>query len=154
MLFRSVTKISFLQREEYTYEYDQVKLLAELVDAYNKPPIQLPKNEHTSWSAPSLYLDQTLEGEERRLVIYGEELIANTSKYLGPNGSVAHITNGMNCQNCHLDAGTRPYGNNFSAVASTYPKFRARSGTLETIEHRINDCIQRSLNGKIGRAHV
>lgn len=30
-----VTKISFLQREEYAYEYDQVKLILELIDIYN-----------------------------------------------------------------------------------------------------------------------
>jgi thiosulfate dehydrogenase len=29
-------------------------------------------------------------------------------KYLGPNGSVKKISNGMNCSNCHLDAGTKP----------------------------------------------
>lgn len=58
------------------------------------------------------------------------------------------ISNGMNCQNCHLDAGTKPFGNNYGAVASTYPKFRARSGAIETIEKRVNDCFERSLNGK------
>lgn len=78
---------------------------------------------------------------------YGRELIAHTSKYLGPRGSVAHVSNGMNCQNCHLDAGTRIFGNNYSAVAATYPKFRARSGSIEGFEKRINDCFQRSLNG-------
>jgi len=31
-----VTKISFMQREEYTYEWDQVKLLLEIVDVFNK----------------------------------------------------------------------------------------------------------------------
>lgn len=81
-------------------------------------------------------------------VKYGRELIANTSYYLGPRGKVAQMSNGMNCQNCHLDAGTRIYGNNYSAVSSTYPKFRARSGSIESIEKRVNDCIQRSLNGK------
>ncbi len=54
----------------------------------------------------------------------------------------------MNCQNCHLDAGTRPWGNNYGAVASTYPKFRERSGTIENITKRVNDCFERSLNGK------
>jgi thiosulfate dehydrogenase len=53
----------------------------------------------------------------------------------------------MNCQNCHLDAGARPWGNNYSAVWSTYPKFRDRSGSVENVARRINDCIQRSLNG-------
>jgi thiosulfate dehydrogenase len=32
-------------------------------------------------------------------------------------------------------------------VFSTYPKFRARSGSEENIYKRVNDCIERSLNG-------
>jgi thiosulfate dehydrogenase len=80
------------------------------------------------------------------LAKYGRELIEKTSFYLGPNGTVAQITNGMNCQNCHLDGGTIPWGNNYSAVASTYPQMRARSGGLETIVKRISDCMERSLN--------
>src|SRR6478735_12110529 len=70
---------------------------------------------------------------EDSLTRYGHELVANTSYYLGPKGKIAKISNGMNCQNCHLDAGTFPFGNNYRAVVSTYPKFRARSGRLETI---------------------
>lgn len=100
------------------------------------------------WIAPSLKDDKDLNEEQRKLVEYGQSIIANTSTYFGPNGTVSHTTNGMNCQNCHLDAGTRPWGNNYSAVASTYPKFRERSGTVETIPKRINDCFERSLNGK------
>ncbi len=98
------------------------------------------------WSAPdasTIPTDKT--GDEIR---YGRELIVHTTEYLGPKGSVMTISNGMNCQNCHLDAGTKPFGNNYSAVASTYPKFRARSGSEETIEKRVNDCFDRSLNGK------
>ncbi|MGQ0738632.1 MAG: c-type cytochrome [Bacteroidota bacterium] len=83
-----------------------------------------------------------------KLIAYGRDLIENTSKYLGPEGSVLQLTNGMNCQNCHLHAGTFPWGNNYGAVSSTYPQFRARSGGIETIAKRVNDCIQRSLNGK------
>lgn len=82
------------------------------------------------------------------LARYGRELIANTSYYLGPQGKVAAITNGMNCQNCHLDGGTLPWANNYGAVAATYPKFRDRSGSIETIQKRVNDCLERSLNGK------
>lgn len=93
------------------------------------------------WNAP--VMDDAVPAE----VKYGRELIANTSLYLGPKGSVGHLSNGMNCQNCHLDAGTKPFGNNYSAVASTYPKFRARSGSEESIEKRVSDCFERSLNG-------
>lgn len=86
--------------------------------------------------------------EEGELIRYGRQLISNTAYYLGPEGKVAKNSNGMNCQNCHLQAGTKPWGNNYSAVAATYPLFRDRSGTVETIEKRINDCFERSLNGK------
>lgn len=83
-----------------------------------------------------------------KLIKYGQALIEHTSEYLGPKGSVAQISNGMNCQNCHLDAGTKPWGNNYFAVYSTYPKFRDRSGATESIAKRVNDCFERSLNGQ------
>jgi thiosulfate dehydrogenase len=87
-------------------------------------------------------------GEERDMLEYGRELVAHTAQYLGPEGSVLQIANGMNCQNCHLDAGTRPFGNNYSLVASTYPKFRGRSGTEEDQIKRVTDCFERSLDGE------
>lgn len=87
-------------------------------------------------------------GEAGKQIRYGRELIAHTATYLGPVGSVRYLSNGMNCQNCHLDAGTKVLGNNYSAVFSTYPKFRDRSGSVETVVKRITDCFERSLNGK------
>jgi thiosulfate dehydrogenase len=101
----------------------------------------------STWVPPSLFTDNELQGKERELVIYGEDIIANTSRYFGPHGSVATITNGMNCQNCHLNAGKKNWGNNYSAVYSTYPKFRDRSGSMESIYKRVSDCFERSLNG-------
>ena len=98
-----------------------------------------------TWTPPdSLTIPNSPDGD---LIRYGRELVAHTAKYLGPIGSVMPASNGMNCQNCHLNSGKKNFGNNFSAVASTYPRFRGRSGTLETIEKRVNDCIERSLNG-------
>lgn len=101
----------------------------------------------STWVGPSLYIDHATVGEERALIIYGQDLIAHTSKYLGPKGSVAQITNGMNCQNCHLQAGAKAWGNNYAAVFSNYPKYRDRSGQIETIYKRVADCMERSLNG-------
>ncbi|MCC5938673.1 MAG: c-type cytochrome [Lunatimonas sp.] len=98
------------------------------------------------WRAPDW---ATLENEPNAsLIAYGRELIVNTSEHLGPNGKVLKISNGMDCQNCHLDAGTAPLGNNYGAVFSTYPKLRGRSGQMEDIPKRINDCFERSLNGQ------
>jgi thiosulfate dehydrogenase len=82
------------------------------------------------------------------VIRYGKELIANTSKYLGPKGIISHLSNGMNCQNCHINAGTMNFANPFSAVGTSYPKFRNRSGRIESVEFRVNDCMKRSMNGQ------
>ena len=102
-------------------------------------------SEMAYWTAPDI--NNITDPKLKASVSYGKELIAHTSKYLGPYGSVLKMSNGMNCQNCHLDAGTKVWGNNYGSVASLYPKFRARSGAIENIYKRINDCFQRSLNG-------
>ena len=98
------------------------------------------------WQAPNV--DSLPDGDFKKQILYGRDLIAQTAKYLGPKGTVMHISNGMNCQNCHLKAGTAVFGNNYGSVASLYPKFRARSGKIESICRRINDCFERSLDGK------
>jgi thiosulfate dehydrogenase len=102
--------------------------------------------EEIVWVAP----DTSLINKEAnaQLIRYGKQLITNTAYYFGPLGKIKHLNNGMNCQNCHLEAGTKAFGNNYGAVASTYPKFRERSCTIETIHKRVNDCFERSLNGK------
>ncbi len=104
------------------------------------------KDTVTYWTAPDI--NSITAPELKQQVEYGKELIAHTAKYLGPNGSVQKMSNGMNCQNCHLQAGTVVFGNNYGSVASLYPKFRTRSGAVESVYKRINDCFERSLNGK------
>lgn len=101
----------------------------------------------TVWRGWNKYQIPTLS-DSGKLIMYGHELIANTSYYLGPKGTVLHLTNGMNCQNCHLDGGTVPFGNNYGKVFSTYPQFRARNNGLQSIYDRVNDCFERSLNGQ------
>ena len=64
----------------------------------------------STWVAPSLFLDNEPKGKQREMVIYGQDLIAHTAVYFGPHGSIVSTSNGMNCQNCHLDAGTRAWG--------------------------------------------
>ena len=107
-----------------------------LPGSYHRPAVRAPD---------TATIPPTTAGRQIR---YGQELIAHTARYLGPRGSVAHLTNGMNCQNCHLQAGTQGFTNNYLAVAATYPKLRARSGTVVSIEQRVADCMERSLNGQ------
>lgn len=66
---------------------------------------------------------------------------------LGTRDSLpAHVGNRLRCVSCHLEEGRRPTGS-WVGVFARYPQYRARSGTVETIEYRINDCFRRSMNG-------
>ncbi len=87
-------------------------------------------------------------GKEAELIQYGYKLVTNTAYYLGPNGIVKHNNNALTCQSCHLEAGTKPFGNNFGKVAATYPVFRDRNNGTQTIMMRLDDCFQRSMNGQ------
>jgi thiosulfate dehydrogenase len=58
----------------------------------------------------------------------------------------AAVGNRLRCVSCHLDAGRRPVGS-WVGTFARYPAYRARSGTVETIEFRVNDCFRRSMNG-------
>ena len=89
-----------------------------------KEVLKIDTNFVQVWTAPAEWRIMKLDPEEQKLIKYGQELIAHTSEYLGPKGNVAHLSNGMNCQNCHLNAGTQPWGNNYFAVQANYPKFR------------------------------
>lgn len=110
-----------------------------------------PANQNTipadAWKAPDVATIPA--GKQGDAIRYGRELLAHTSEYYGPKGSIARITNGMNCQNCHLDAGTRIYGNNYASFISSYPKMSGRSGKVEPASERIAECFERSLAGKV-----
>lgn len=45
------------------------------------------------WQAPPL--KEIKDAKQKELVEYGKELIAHTAKYLGPKGTVANISNGL-----------------------------------------------------------
>jgi len=83
------------------------------------------------------------------MIRYGRTLIQNFPEYLGPQGTIGKYGgNGLSCQNCHLEAGTRPYGFNFFSTHARYPQYRAREGKLLSLADRVNNCIERPLNGK------
>ena len=59
----------------------------------------------------------------------------------------AHVGNKLRCTSCHLDAGRRETAGSWLGAFARYPQYRARSGVVETIEYRVNDCFRRSMNG-------
>jgi len=100
-----------------------------------------------AWSAPdSGKIPKDKTGD---MIRYGKELLAHTAKYFGPKGSIAQLSNGMNCQNCHLEGGSRLFANNYAGVLANYPKMSYRSGKIQPLSGRISDCFKRSLAGKV-----
>ena len=79
-------------------------------------------------------------GEQIRL---GYLIVVNTQEYAQP-----YIGNRLNCTNCHLDGGLNPNAASFVGLAAVYPEYRARSGKMNTLADRVNECFERSLNGR------
>lgn len=59
-----------------------------------------------------------------------------------------HVGNALQCVSCHAADGTRKDQMALVGVYSRFPQYRARSGRIDLIEDRINDCFERSLNGR------
>jgi thiosulfate dehydrogenase len=54
----------------------------------------------------------------------------------------------LTCTNCHLDFGTRAWSAPWVGVYGRFPQYRSRNDRVNVLEDRINDCFERSLNGK------
>lgn len=60
-----------------------------------------------------------------------------------------HSGNALRCTSCHLDNGTRESALPWLGTLASYPQYRSRPGSEESIERRINECIARSLAGQM-----
>ncbi len=60
----------------------------------------------------------------------------------------AYVGNALNCANCHAGDGTVRDAMPLVGAYSRFPQYRTRSGKVELLEDRINDCFLRSMNGK------
>lgn len=79
-------------------------------------------------------------GEQIRL---GYQIVVNTQEYARP-----YVGNRLNCTNCHLDGGLNPNAASFVGLAAVYPEYRARNARVNTLADRVNECFERSLNGR------
>ncbi len=63
-----------------------------------------------------------------------------------------YVGNEMKCRNCHFNAGLTQGGKGggltLVGTAATYPKYRARQEYSVDLTVRVNDCFERSENGK------
>lgn len=72
----------------------------------------------------------------------GLRLLEHTSDELP-----GHVGASMRCTSCHLDGGTTPDAGPWVGIAGVFPEYRERNGKMNTLEERVNDCFERSMNG-------
>ncbi|MDH5429212.1 MAG: c-type cytochrome [Nitrospirota bacterium] len=85
-------------------------------------------------------IPSTPEGDR---IWLGYNLIMNTQ-----TNAKAYVGNGLSCRNCHLDAGRKVGAGTYVGVIYAYPQYKARAGKEISLVDRINECFERSLNGK------
>ncbi len=73
----------------------------------------------------------------------GKLLLTETHQRLPKN-----VGNKLNCSNCHLNAGTTPGASPWVGIWGVFPEYRSRSAKVNSLQERVNDCFQRSMNGK------
>jgi thiosulfate dehydrogenase len=83
------------------------------------------------------------EGEYGRIVRLGQQLMLNTRQFAGP-----YVGNELSCTTCHLDAGRKGDAAPLWGAFIHYPQFRAKTGKVDTLAARIQQCFEYSMNGK------
>jgi thiosulfate dehydrogenase len=73
----------------------------------------------------------------------GRHVLTQTQVY-----AKAYVGNGLNCTSCHLNAGRTPNAAPWVGIYSVFPEYRSRSGAVDSLQDRVNDCFLRSMNGK------
>ena len=88
--------------------------------------------------------DSTIPGgPEGAAVRLGKSLITDTRRLLPGNAG-----NGLDFSNCHLGAGTKEGAGPFVGLWGMFPEYASRDGRIDSMQQRVNDCFERSMNGK------
>ena len=74
---------------------------------------------------------------------YGEKILTKTQTY-----AKGYVGNGLNCSSCHLTGGKTAYASPWVGIWGVFPEYRSRNAKVNALQDRINDCFQRSMNGK------
>ena len=102
-----------------------------------------------AWSVPDAYA--LADDAFGRTVRRGRSLIVRTSSLIGPDAAdpaMRYSGNGLDCESCHLHAGTQRFGLPLAGIWGLFPLYIARENEVRTLEERINGCMERSMNGR------
>src|SRR5262245_22999162 len=83
------------------------------------------------------------DGPMGEAIRYGKKVLTQTPQYAS-----AYVGDGLNCSSCHLNAGTKAYSAPWVGLWGVFPEYRARNGKVNALQDRINDCFERSMNGR------
>ncbi|MBM0637033.1 c-type cytochrome [Campylobacter sp. VicNov18] len=111
------------------------------------------------WSLPkALNQDGTIDeskmpknSEYSKMVILGNKIINETSKYVGPQAKdpkKRFTGNNFSCSSCHANGGSVPNQLAFVGIWGRFPQYDAKENKIIALVDRINSCFQRSMNGK------
>lgn len=87
--------------------------------------------------------DSIPDNEFGQMVRLGRDLFVNTQQLKGK-----YVGNGLNCVNCHLNAGRLADSAPLWAAYPMYPAYRKKNDKVNTMEERIQGCFRYSMNGK------
>lgn len=76
------------------------------------------------------------------MVLMGRNIFTNTQDY-----AKQYVGNGLNCSNCHLQEGRKPYAAPMWGAYPMYPMFRNKTRSVVSFESRVQDCFRYSLDG-------
>ncbi|MEO7155946.1 MAG: c-type cytochrome, partial [Vicinamibacterales bacterium] len=76
------------------------------------------------------------------MIRFGRDVFTDTQRYAKP-----YVRNGLNCVNCHLDAGRQSNSAPMWAAYVAYPAFRAKNQQVNSFAERLEGCFIFSMNG-------
>ena len=96
-------------------------------------------------------IDALQDDEYGRAGRYGYEVNVETFAQIGPevaDESMRYAGNNLACSSCHQEAATKPYAMPWIGVSAAFPQYRARENDLQSVEDRVNGCMERSMAGR------
>lgn len=92
--------------------------------------------------------DTIPDNEFGAMVRFGRDVFTDTQTHAGK-----YVGNGLNCVNCHLDAGRLANSAPLWAAWVKYPTYRGKNKMVNTMQERFQGCFKYSMNGKAPAAN-
>ncbi len=87
--------------------------------------------------------DTIPDNEFGAMVRFGRDIFIDTQAHAGK-----YVGNGLNCVNCHLDAGRLANSAPLWAAWVKYPAYRGKNKMVNIMQERFQGCFKYSMNGK------